>query len=134
MSGAVRKPLEGARVLVAEDNIIAAVDIIDILRTAGAQIIGPATSVWQASQLAGTEEVSCGVLDIILHDDEIYPVARQLQHRGAGIIFVTGATDWLRIKKEWPGVEVLSKPASTIELIQAVTVACAKHNSSPFLA
>lgn len=119
-----KRPLRGARVLVAEDNPLLAYDITRVLLKAGAAIAGPALSVERALELAIAERVSCGVLDIRLRDGLIFPVAEILKREGAGIIFYTGQSDPERIERDWPDAQVLMKPAPLGLLIPAVQVAC----------
>lgn len=118
--------LDGARILLAEDEPLIALDIADTLRAAGAEIVGPVTTVPKAIYLAETEEVSCAVLDIVLRDEEIYPVAGILHRKLSGIVFVTGVVDTARIMKEWPSAQVVIKPPSHPELIKAVMRACGR--------
>ena len=57
-------PLQGTKVLVAEDDPILAFDIMRELMEAGADVVGPALSVARALELAEQENLSCGVLDV----------------------------------------------------------------------
>ncbi len=118
------KPLQGARILVAEDEPILAFDIGHILIEAGAAVIGPALSVERALELALAEAVSCGVLNVALRDRLMFPVAQALRNKGAGIIFHTGYYDPDGLKRDWPDAEVLLKPAPLRLLMQAVSAVC----------
>jgi two-component system, response regulator PdtaR len=118
------KPLQDARVLVAEDEPVLAFDIVRILMQAGAAVIGPALSVERALELANTEPVNCGVLDVALRDGLIFPVAGALIDKGAGILFYTGHADPEELKRDWPSAGVLLKPAAPRFLIQAASAVC----------
>ena len=120
---ASEKPLEGTRILVAEDEPILAFDIISVLRNAGAQIFGPAITAGHALELAKAEELSCGVLDVRLHDGLVFPAAEVLRDQGAGLVFYTGYADPFGLKGNWPGAEVIAKPVPLHQLIQAVRAA-----------
>ena len=49
--------LSGERVLVAEDECLIAMDLADLFETAGANVIGPASTVQEALNLLTSEKV-----------------------------------------------------------------------------
>ena len=119
------KPLDGRRVLVAEDDPLLAFDLIGLLLKAGAQIAGPALSLERALELAVAEPLNCGVLDVTLRDGLVFPAARILRDKGAGIVFYTGHHDPEGLKQDWPQAHVLLKPAPLDLLMRAIIEACA---------
>ena len=121
------RSLKGARILVAEDEPLLAFDIMRVLMKAGAAIIGPALCVERALELAIAEDLSCGVLDVRLRDGLVFPAAHVLREKGAGIVFHTGQSDPDGLKRDWPGAEVLFKPAPLRLLIPAVLTACSSR-------
>jgi two-component system, response regulator PdtaR len=123
MSTAIDKPLNGARILVAEDDPVLAFDIIGQLLKAGAQIAGPALSLERTIELANAEQLTCAILDVQLRDGLVFPAARILQGKGVGIVFYTGQHDPEGLKREWPSAQVLVKPAPLDMLIRAVAAA-----------
>ncbi len=118
------KPLDGCRILVAEDNALLVLDIADALSEAGAEIVGPAVSVQSAVFLARSERLDGGVLDVTLKGGDVFPIARILAEQGKGIVFVTGMLDTSALEEEWPAAKVLSKPSSPYELIEATVAVC----------
>ena len=130
MNSESRKPLEGARVLLVEDVAPVAIEIAHILMEAGAEIVGPARSVEEAVALAKSEFLSCAVLDILLHGQEVYPAAQVLGKKGAGLLFLTAVPDTTRIMKEWPHAKVVLKPFSKAQLIEAAIAACPRCKAS----
>ena len=60
------KSLEGARVLVVEDEFFIADDIARGLRQMGAQPLGPASTVEQAERIVADEQVDAAILDLNL--------------------------------------------------------------------
>jgi DNA-binding response OmpR family regulator len=125
-----RKPLEGARVLLAEDVALVALEVAHLLMEAGAQIVGPARRLEEAVALAKSEILSCAVLDVMLHGQEVYPAAQVLGEKGAGLLFLTAIPDTTRIMKEWPHAKVVRKPYSKEQLIEAATAACVRCNGA----
>ena len=94
------KPLQGFVILVVEDDSIQALSLGDLLLSSGAEVIGPAKTLQQALDLATNEDFNCAVLDVKLGDKCIDPVARLIDHRGKGIVFLT-ACDAKRVHEEF---------------------------------
>lgn len=116
--------LRGVSILIAEDDAILALDTTEILRQAGAEIIGPVATLKRTLLLATEVSVSAALLDVNLRDAEVFPAALALQERGAGIVFHTAYADVDSLKSEWPHAQVLAKPASPGLLISAINQVC----------
>ena len=114
------RPLRGARVLIAEDDLSVALHMGDILRLAGAEIAALAMTLRTALVLAESVPLTCAVLDVNLGFDLVFPAARILKERGIGFIFYTGIDDLDDLQRDWPGVPVLGKSASDEMLVEAV--------------
>ena len=84
--------LAGCRILVVEDDFLIAIDMVDVLRSAGATVVGPAADIAQAvALLDGTTALpDLAVLDLDLHGAPSYPVADLLAARGVPFVFTTG--------------------------------------------
>jgi len=117
-------PLDGCRILVAEDNALLLLDIADFLSDAGAEIVGPAVSVQRAESLARSEQLDVGVLDVTLKGGDVFPIASILTAKGKGVVFVTGMKDTSALAREWPKAKVLTKPSLPQDLIQATMAVC----------
>ena len=118
------KPLDGCRILVAEDNALLVLDIADALSDAGAEIVGPAVSVQSAVFLARSEPLDGGVLDVTLRGGDVFPIARILADQGKGIVFLTGMLDTSALEEDWPAAKILTKPSLPQDLIQATVAVC----------
>ena len=116
--------LSGASVLIVEDNAILALDMITTLGNAGAAIVGPAHTLEHAVALAKTEPISCGILDVSLRNEAVFPAAELLRNRGVPIVFYTGHGDAEGLRRDWPEAKVLSKPAPPKLLLQTVRNVC----------
>ena len=88
-----RQPLDGLRILVAEDNVLAAMELEQVLEECGCETVGPAATVEQALRLAREERLDGAVLDVNLRDQAVFPVADELARRGVRMIFATGYED-----------------------------------------
>ncbi len=101
--------IAGRRVLVVEDEGIAALALCDALELAGATIVGPAATVARAKDVVRTSVVDVALLDVNLRGELSFEVARDLQRRGVPIVFVTGyTTDSL--PPEFAACTFLTKP------------------------
>ena len=118
------KPLLGAKVLIAEDEAILALDLMSALLDAGAEVIGPVPSVKRATELAESQALDCSILDVRLKDGLVFPAAEVLRRKGVRIIFHTGQADPEIISRNWPDAKVFQKPAPLHEMIRAVIKAC----------
>ncbi len=87
-----RLSLQGARIFVAEDEVLIAMQLCDDLADVGAQIVGPAHALAEALECASEAEISAAILDCRLGRGSIEPVARRLAERDVPFVFYTGQT------------------------------------------
>ncbi len=105
-----RPALDGARILVVEDDFIISMELGSILAEAGAAVVGPCHTPEQAAAQLDANDISCAILDFRLGRDTSLPVARQLISHGIPFAFFTGQVDTTRIGAEFPDVEIIPKP------------------------
>jgi CheY-like chemotaxis protein len=79
----------GRRVLVVEDEFLVSLMTIDLLESIGCEVVGPATRLAAAVQLAQSESLDAAVLDINIAGDMIWPVAEELRRRGVPFLFLS---------------------------------------------
>ncbi len=123
--------LRDARILVAEDNMILAYDMVNLLRNTGADVLGPARTLAETLALAESDSLSCAVFDVNLGQELVFPAAQVLKERGVGIVFQTGQGEPERLKREWPEAQVLIKPVPSTLLIQAIRDTCWRPTRLP---
>ncbi|QUD90881.1 response regulator [Phenylobacterium montanum] len=84
--------LQGLRLMVVEDEPMAALEIQDMLGAFGCQIVGVASNLHKGLAIACNEGLALdgAVLDINLGGEQVYPVAERLKARGVPFIFSTG--------------------------------------------
>src|SRR5438552_1528455 len=85
-------PLQGRRILVVEDEALVSMILEDFLANFGCEIVGPATRLKKAIELASVVIVDGALLDLNVGGEMVYPVARILSDRGIPFAFVTGYT------------------------------------------
>jgi DNA-binding response OmpR family regulator len=114
--------LDGARVLLVEDDFLIGLELTAILADAGAEIVGPVQTVESALALAAEVSFSAAILDIRVGERTAGPVARLLAERGVPFLFYTGQATTDPLRAEWPDCKIMSKPALPLSLVAAVAV------------
>jgi DNA-binding response OmpR family regulator len=118
--------LQGAHVLVVEDDFLISMELTSVLTAAGAAVIGPSPTVAGALALVDQNEISAAILDVRLGNDTVAPVARGLTRRKIPFLFYTGQANTDPIWREWPASQVISKPARPRSLVAAVAALIGK--------
>ncbi len=103
------------RVLVIEDELLLALSIASQLEKFGAQVVGPVGRMAEAMRLARDEAFNAAVLDLNLHGDMTFGIAKILSERAIPFIFLTGY-DPGAVPREYASVPVLEKPFTDVEL------------------
>ena len=85
-----KNALSGRRILIVEDEYYLAEDLAASVRAAGGEVVGPIGSLSDAEDRVAQGGFDCAVLDMNLHGDFIYPVARRLEEAGVPFIVATG--------------------------------------------
>jgi CheY-like chemotaxis protein len=101
--------LKGLRVLVVEDEMMVSMLIEDMLSDMGCAVIGPASRLDEAIELAAASDIDCAVLDVNLGGQPIFPLADLLRERGCPFAFATGYGD-AGLRDVDRGTPVLQKP------------------------
>lgn len=100
------------RVLIAEDELLIAVDLAEAFEREGAKVVGPVSSVEKALSLLEKEgAIDFGVLDLDLGGELVYPLADELVQRNIPFMFTTGY-DAGAIPPRFEDVIRLEKPAT----------------------
>ncbi len=108
------------RILVVEDNFLAAEVVRDTLESYGCQVVGPVGRLEDGLRLASAETLDGAVLDINLNGDHCFPIARALLERGVPFMFLTGYDDAGLIPPELRPTPRLGKPVLGHQLIKAL--------------
>jgi CheY-like chemotaxis protein len=114
--------LRGRRILVLEDEFLAALDMKEMLEERGGTVVGPVGRLDQALALAQSERLDLALLDVSLDGDTSFAVADALIAQGVPVIFATGY-DWVTLPDRFATSPKLSKPygparvEKTLELV-----------------
>ena len=105
--------LAGLRILVVEDEYLIATDVAEIIEALGAEVIGPASRLEAARELARAEILDGGILDVRLGGELVFPLADDLLARGVPLILATGQDT---VPEDYKGVPQLRKPYEDVLL------------------
>ncbi|MCJ8138455.1 response regulator [Falsirhodobacter halotolerans] len=112
-------------ILIAEDEMIIAMDLKDTLEGAGFQTEGPYATMAGAMKAIEAATPACAILDVRLMDEDIYPLADELIRRGIPFIFHTGHGKPTDILARYPAAIFCLKPSRPESVVAAVSLATA---------
>jgi DNA-binding response OmpR family regulator len=114
------RPLRGARILVADDEVLIALDVEATIREAGAEVVGPCTTLSDAEKVARSETIDAAVLDIRLGEETTDCIVQELTQRGIPFVFYSGQS-LSNMTGRWTNPpRVLVKPVPQLVLVEAV--------------
>ena len=105
-------------VLIVEDEVLIALDLVDVVCSAGGHAVGPAVSVRQAHEHLNENLVTAAILDVNLGNEDSLDVARRLRCAGIPFIYHSGHFD--QGDRSWPLAPLARKPADARTLIAAL--------------
>jgi DNA-binding response OmpR family regulator len=116
-------PLNGARVLIVEDEYYIADDLRRTLHAAGAKVVGPVSTLVSADDAISVGEFDCAVIDLNLHGESALPIADRLAREGRSFAIATGyGSDVVPDRhKEVPRIEKPFDPRALLEVIKQLS-------------
>ena len=111
--------IQDRRVLVLEDEPVVAFLLEDMLREEGAAEVTIASRVAEAEAAIANGNFDLALLDVNVHGERSYPVARQLLAAGVPFLFASGYGDHEH-PEVYKSVPTLTKPFTAAELRKAV--------------
>ena len=124
------RPLAGIHVLVIEDELVLAVEMVDKLEALGAVALGPITTVAKALRFIETaDRFDAALLNVMLCSELSFPVADELRARGIPFVFVTGFDR--DVRKRFPEVPVHPKPADMAAIVVTLAAVIAENARRP---
>jgi len=116
------------RVLIVEDEPLVAMELGDQLAELDWQVVGPATTIEEASRLLEEGPLpDVAVLDLNLRGRLVYPIADRLRAAGVPIVFCTG---YEQVELKYRDCPVVRKPVK-IDLLDAELSRLARSKRSP---
>lgn len=113
------RALQGVRILAVEDDFLVMLELVTMLRDAGATVHSCDT-VARALGSAENETFAAAVLDVRVGPDSVAPVAHKLTALGTPFVFYTGQVAPDPTMAQWPKAGVVSKPTPPSLLVRAL--------------
>ena len=107
-------------ILVVEDDAFIALDLEDVLATAGFTVLGPVATVDEALTLLRKDAPDLAVLDYNLGSETSIDIANTLNDRGVPFLFISGQTKDVVMAGGRHDAKVLPKPFRPAELVRAL--------------
>ena len=115
-----RVALQGCRILVVEDEYLIAQGIVDVLQDAGAETVGPVSSIGEAKRMvAVANRIDGALLDVNVGKQAIWPVVDMLLAIGVPMVLSTGY-DASAIPPAYAHLPRCEKPARGQDLIRTL--------------
>jgi DNA-binding LytR/AlgR family response regulator len=121
--------LDGASVLLLEDEFLIALDAEQILQELGARQVLTASTLSEAERCASTGEVDVALLDVNINGQMSFDLAASLRARGVPVVFATGYELKDRAIPDLEPAFCVSKPYTSERLRQALCAALVKRSS-----
>jgi DNA-binding NtrC family response regulator len=116
------------RVLVAEDEMLIAMDLQDMLERLGYEVVGPAGNVAEIRDLLQDGPIDGAILDVNLHGEQVFSVLPALMAMGMPVVLASGYEDAQLFPDEFRDLPRITKPFSA-EAVKAACAACFPSNS-----
>lgn len=113
------KHLDGQRILILEDEYLAALDMSLMIEQQGGTVVGPAGRLEQAQALVLSEALDAAILDVKMNGDYSFDLADDLISQGVPVIFATGY-DIRMLPERFAGTSILAKPITVSGLERAL--------------
>ncbi len=122
--------LDGLRILVLEDEFLIAMDVEQLCRDHGAREVSIARDLAEidVGQVKSTFDVV--IVDLMLNGSSTVDFAAALRDHNVPFVFASGYSDSPELLNAFPDVEMVAKPYSGDDLIQAVASACGRAVTS----
>ena len=115
----MQKPLDGKRIFLVEDELMAALDLSDMIADLGAQVVGPIARLDDAMRRAREQAVDGAVLDVKLDSQLTTPLVLFLRNRGVPVVLSTGYERGM-LPQELADLPRLTKPYDERSLRRAM--------------
>ena len=121
-----RQPNAG-RVLVVEDEAMIAMALEMELNDMDYEAIGPAISTHEAERLLESTDIDGAILDVVLVDGEVFPIAEALKARDIPFVFHSGNQDPEELEQRFSAPSFM-KPTHPQVLIKSLEALISKSS------
>lgn len=112
--------LRDAKILIVEDEIFIATALREYFLDAGAELAELSATIEHSLELIETTQFDLAILDVMMPDGEVLPLAQKLQNLGTRLLVHSGNMMPNHFNDELQGVTFVMKPSPPDELLQIV--------------
>jgi CheY-like chemotaxis protein len=116
LAGNSKKPLDGYRILVAEDEALIALELEQILENLGCEVVGPLSRVDEVLENAERGGFDGALLDVNLRGRQIFEILPKLKTLGLKLIITSGYDDLSLFPPAFRATPRIAKPFNEREL------------------
>jgi len=110
--------LEGQTVLVVEDNLLIAMDLVEVLEDAGCAVVGPCPRIADALEDIAGKSIDAALLDVNLFGDEkVFPLMDKLLAARVPCLIITGYSPD-SVPARFQKIPMIEKPHQREEVVQ----------------
>ncbi|MEL7728042.1 response regulator [Citromicrobium bathyomarinum] len=120
--------IEGARILVLDDEWLVAEQYTNSLMGAGCSVVGPFNDLESAIESVESEQLDFAVVDFNIDGDEATPLLNLLEKRNVPFLVVSGYGSELRLASKLKERAFLAKPASPAAMLSRVAQAIRRRD------
>ena len=113
--------LNGARILVAEDEPLIAMELAQTIKEAGGTVVASARTHQEALRFAEQAQCDAALLDVRLRDGTAFGAAAILAARGIPFLFCTAVSDDRGQFALWPDAPIVAKPHNPRVILDALS-------------
>lgn len=106
----IKDGFEGLKVLVVEDDVLLAMELEDVLRDLGIEVLGPFGRLDQAMSAADADDLDGALLDLNLRGEASFPVVEKLAAKSVPVVICSGYVDLPGMRDQLKALPRIAKP------------------------
>jgi DNA-binding NtrC family response regulator len=107
----------GLRILLVEDDLLVAMEMEDVLRDLGCEIVGPFGRLAEAIKAAFSEVLDGAIIDLNLRGEMSFPLIEELQRKSVPCVLCSGYADLPEMRTQLGAIPKLGKPCNHDHLV-----------------
>jgi DNA-binding response OmpR family regulator len=123
----ISEPLAGLKLLLVEDDPLVALELDELIRALGGDVVGPFSRLVSALEALQREFIVGAVLDVRLDGERTFPIIDIFLNRADPVLLVTGCAEE-SLPDKYRGLPRLRKPFDLLEFEQMIRTVFASHN------
>ncbi len=113
----------GLRILLVEDDLLLAMEMEDVLRDLGCEIVGPFGRLGEAINAAFSEGLDGAIVDLNLRGEMSFPLIEELKRKRIPCVLCSGYADLPEMRSQLGEIPKLGKPCNHEHLIAIMRTA-----------